>query len=211
VTDPIRCRSTASGSTAGRSPAVGQRHFPLGAQSGIARYNSYFIPPTLAFLLSLLLRLGQWSRVSLQQHAVAGLGRETRSPAFPSASRSSAKVPQHAPSLSIYHMHRCTQIILHVLAISWCCTFAWDARIQFHRIELHRQSVLPDVDTSISAVLPSTTESLPPLRPRIRILGLSVSNHLISHRPRYAALLAPPSILYEPCYHPTSCMWTNHA
>ena len=91
VTDPIRCRSTASGSTAGRSTAVGQRHFPFGAQSGIARYNSYFIPPTLAFLLSLLLRLGQWSRVSLQQHAVAGIGRETRSPAFPSASRSSAK------------------------------------------------------------------------------------------------------------------------
>jgi hypothetical protein len=91
VTDPIRCRSTASGSTAGRSTAVGQRHFPFGAQSGIAKFNSYFIPPTLAFLLSLLLRLGQWSRVSLQQHAVAGIGRETRSPAFPSASRSSAK------------------------------------------------------------------------------------------------------------------------
>ena len=91
VTDPIRCRSTASGSTAGRSTAVGQRHFPFGAQSGIAKFNSYFIPPTLAFLLSLLLRLGQWSRVSLQQHAVAGIGRETRSPAFPSASKSSAK------------------------------------------------------------------------------------------------------------------------
>ena len=94
VTDPIRCRSTASGSTAGRSTAVGQRHFPFGAQSGIAKFNSYFIPPTLAFLLSLLLRLGQWSRVSLQQQqqtAVAGIGRETRSPAFPSASRSSAK------------------------------------------------------------------------------------------------------------------------
>jgi hypothetical protein len=41
VTDPIRCRSTASGSAVGRPTAVGQRHFPFGAHSGIARYSRY--------------------------------------------------------------------------------------------------------------------------------------------------------------------------
>jgi hypothetical protein len=42
-------------------------------------------PPTLASLLSLLLRLGQWPRVSLQQRAVAGLGRERDLRSCPSA------------------------------------------------------------------------------------------------------------------------------
>jgi hypothetical protein len=55
VTDPIRCRSTASGYTAGRSTAVGQRHFPFGAHSGLARSSSYHrqcqtkAPPSLSF------------------------------------------------------------------------------------------------------------------------------------------------------------------
>ena len=103
VTDPIRCRSTASGSTAGRSTAVGQRHFPFGAQSGIARYNSYFIPPALAFLLSLLVS----PRASLQQQqqhtAAAGIGRATRSPAFPSAStsRSASTAAASLPAASL--------------------------------------------------------------------------------------------------------------
>jgi hypothetical protein len=90
VTDPIRCRSTESGSTAARSTAVGQRHFPFGAQSGIARYNSYFIPKPHPRFPSLPSHLVS-PLYPATSTSVAGIGRETRSPAFPSASRSSAK------------------------------------------------------------------------------------------------------------------------
>jgi hypothetical protein len=78
VTGPIRCRPTASGSTAGRPTAVGQRHFPFGAQSGIARYCSYFIPPALAFLLSLLASPRVDPQQQQQSSCCWGRGRDSK-------------------------------------------------------------------------------------------------------------------------------------